>query len=111
MYAVWFEMLSYDRRSAWDPKLLADQRVMHFWDEKRIVGRWFGEHVGGRGGGSRRHDLLPGLGDVAWDVYFLYGPDARWENAPSSLLGQGKPIIAWRNEFLTALRPFLENPP
>lgn len=102
-------MLWFDRRSEWDPKLLADQRVMHFWDERHVVGRWFGEHVGGSGG--RTHGVAGGVQDVAWDIYFLYGPDAHWESAPSPLLRSGKPIIAWRDEFQAALRPFLENPP
>ena len=32
-------------------------------------------------------------GGTAWDVYFLYGPDSRWEAGPSGLLASGSPVI------------------
>lgn len=55
---------------------MSDPRVKHFWDGERQVGEWFAEHVEGYIG-------------VSWDTYFLYGPDAKWEMVPSSLVGSG----------------------
>jgi hypothetical protein len=69
-----------DSRSAWDPELLVDPRVSYFWDEGRISGRWFAEHV------SEQEPL-------AWDAYFLYGVEAAWVDSPGPLVGAGYPII------------------
>jgi hypothetical protein len=29
---------------------------------------------------------------VAWDVYFLYGPDATWDQLPGPLVGSGATV-------------------
>ncbi len=44
---------------------VADARARHYWD----------------GGGElgRRYRALLDLSEDAWDVYFVYGPDARWD--------------------------------
>lgn len=74
MYVVWEPMLSGDNRAlaermsrkAGDPRL-----ARHFWDPQQLSGKAW-----------QRTLELPG---VAWDVYFVYGPDARWdENAPTT---------------------------
>ena len=62
-------MLGPDSRSAWDGSVLSDSRVKQFWDEQRVVGQWFAEHVNGYRG-------------TAWDVYYLYGPEAKWDTVP-----------------------------
>jgi hypothetical protein len=42
-----------------------DQRATHYWDgDGQLV--------------SRYREVL-GLNEPAWDIYMLYGPDARWE--------------------------------
>ena len=46
-----------------------------------MAAHWFADHVGKNPGGT------------AWDVYFLYGPDSRWEAGPSGLLTSGSPVI------------------
>jgi hypothetical protein len=35
-------------------------RVAHFWDEEKLAGRFYGEHV-------------TGAGDVEWDAFFSTG--------------------------------------
>jgi hypothetical protein len=66
VYAVWFNMFPGDDRSGWDFSLLSDPRVRHFWDEDKLAGRFF----------AQSEDFyLP----VAWDIYYLYGPDAHWD--------------------------------
>jgi len=54
--------------------VIDDRRVRHFWDEQKVVGRWFAAQAGWE------------EGDVMWDVYFLYGPGAEWSETP------GEPI-------------------
>lgn len=43
---------------------VADQRALHFWDPDGHTLRAFRSALG-----------------PAWDVYLLYGPDARWDGA------------------------------
>jgi hypothetical protein len=38
VYAVWLPMVPGDTRRAWESRVLADPRVTHLWDEKRITG-------------------------------------------------------------------------
>ena len=83
-------MVATDSRSRWPAGLLDDPRVRHWWDEKKVVGRWYGRH--------------PDYGDdpdlVAWDVFFLYGPDSRWgETGPSGLASWGYPIVEAREKL------------
>ncbi len=73
MYVVWEPMLSGDSkrlaermsRKAKDPRM-----VYQAWDNERVTGKTWQASMD-----------LPG---IAWDVYFLYGPDTEWgEDGPS----------------------------
>ena len=46
-----------------------------------MAAHWFADHVRGNPGGT------------AWDVYFLYGPQSRWEAGPSGLEASGSPVV------------------
>ncbi len=87
VYAVWFNVLPTDSRSAWDPKLMTDPRVSHFWDEERVIGSWFADNVG------FSH------GSLAWDVYYLYGPEATWEEIPGPLVSSGYTLFGQRSQL------------
>ena len=88
-------MLWGDAREAWDGTTMPDPRLMHFWDGELKVGQWFAKEVDGYEG-------------TAWDVYYLYGPDATWETAPSPLLGSGQTIYAEREKLKTEVRTVLD---
>lgn len=96
VYAIWFNMLVMDHRSRWDDGLLTDDRVIHFWDEPREVGRWYAEQ-----------GIYP-FGTVAWDIFFLYGPEAGWDEVPAPLLSSGFTIIAQRSKLADAIAPFMQ---
>ena len=83
-------MIPTDARRAWGwtGNVITDPRVVHFWDDKKLVGRWFSEK-----GNPDTSD--PG---VTWDAYFLYGPDAEWNDKPEPLVNWGAPV---RNEYDT----------
>lgn len=90
VYAVWFDMIDTDSRSRWPSGVLVDPRVRHWWDEGKAVGRWYGRH--------------PDYGDdpelVVWDTYFLYGPDAEWqEQGPTELASWGYTIWEHREKL------------
>ena len=98
VYAVWFDVLGSDDRSAWDPGLLTDSRVLQFWDEDREVGKWFPK--------QEEYAKLT-FGPLAWDIYFLYGPDAQWEAVPWPLIVSGHTIISERNNLRENLQKIL----
>ncbi|MBI2955806.1 MAG: hypothetical protein HYY26_00705 [Acidobacteria bacterium] len=76
VYVVWLpvlarmspEALTGASRSA--ARRLADPRVRHFVDSEARLGELYAPIL-----------RLP-EGAVAWDVYFLFRPEGRWEKAP-----------------------------
>jgi hypothetical protein len=87
-------MLATDARDEWNGTTMTDPRVMHFWDGEAEIGQWFAEQVEGYRG-------------IAWDVYYLYGPDATWEGLLSPLVGSGSTIYAERETLRTQLNVLL----
>ena len=73
-------MLGGDAREMWNGTTMPDNRVIHYWDGEAVIGQWFAKQVDGYYG-------------IAWDIYYLYGPDATWETVPSPLAGSGGPIF------------------
>ena len=100
VYAVWFSMMPNDSRGKWSANLLTDSRVIHRWDEPKVVGTWFAPRTE-----AIRPQLAPdsawGKGEVLWDSYLLYGADARWDEAPSGLIHWGRTIVAGRETLKT----------
>jgi hypothetical protein len=77
---------------------MEDQRVTHFWDEERVAGRWFADaDLGGLGASG-----------IVWDAFFLFGPDASWEQAPAPVLRSGAPVISNTDALAAGLRPLLD---
>jgi len=95
VYAVWFNMLPADDYSEWDDSLLTDDRVIHFWDQPKEVGRWYAQQ-----------DVYP-VGPVAYDIYFLYGPEAEWEEIPKPLLSLGSTILGQKTRLSEVIAPLL----
>lgn len=93
--AVWFDMLPGDSRQVLDTRVLADPRVTYYWDAGKLAGQWFSDHVTRRSG-------------ITWDAYFLYGPDASWDQRPSPLVGSSRgPVIGSTDALTNAIRPYL----
>ncbi len=98
VYAISFHMLPSDhlaKRLVWPDDLMGDPRVTHYWDEKRLVGRWYEKEVTRRSARGQR---------VEWDAYFLYGPEAFWDQEPPEHVSWGRQII----RSLEKLRRHLE---
>ncbi len=87
-------ILPTDERSQWDEELLNDPRVTHLWDEERAAGQWFADpnNLG-----------LQYPGRVMWDAFLLFGPEARWDDAPSHLLASGWTVIGNTEQLETTL--------
>lgn len=92
--AVWFDMLPGDSRQFLDTSVLGDQRVTYFWDEGKLVGRWFSDHVTNRRG-------------ITWDAYFLYGPGATWDQQPGPPVSSDAPVIGASGQLEAAIKPLL----
>ena len=99
VYAVWFDILSGDDRSAWDADLIPDARATHFWDENRDLGTWLAQR-------EEYRDFISG--PLAWDIYFLYGPQAEWDDAPLPVLDSGSTIMSRRESLREHLAPMLD---
>jgi hypothetical protein len=95
VYAVWLAMLGSDAREKWNGTTMPDPRVMHFWDGEYAIGRWFASEVDGYEG-------------IAWDIYYLYGPEATWESVPSPLVDKGATIYREREALKMQLSTLLE---
>lgn len=102
VYAIWFSMYPGDVRERWPAADLPDPRVIHYWDEHKVAGTWYAGRVGEiheqRAEGSRGHE-----GPVLWDAYLVYGPEARWEDAPDGLRRWGRTILGTRESLREAL--------
>lgn len=96
VYAVWLPMLWGDAREQWNGNTMPDPRVIHFWDGDTQIGQWFAKQVDGYEG-------------VAWDAYYLYGPNATWNTIPSPLIGEGGTIYSERKQLETQLQTLMEN--
>lgn len=95
VYAIWFNMIWTDSRSLRREGVLNDPRVVHFWDEEKVAGRWYEKHV------TRRGD------EVEWDAYFLYAPDASWGEEHPEVLAWGRTILDTKERLQEAAKPLL----
>jgi hypothetical protein len=95
VYVIWVPMLAFDARMSIDASVISDSRVEQFWDGDKVAGAWFAEELEG----------YPG---VAWDVYYLYGPDAKWDSTPEPLISSGETVIGSSAALKNALLPFLK---
>ena len=108
VYAVWFNMYPGDARAKWPPSLLTDARVIHRWDEGKLVGIWYGDRTA-----AMRSQLAAGSswnGQILWDSYLLYGTDATWTNAPTGLIRWGRTIVAGREPLRQDFERLFEMP-
>jgi hypothetical protein len=94
VFAVWLPALATDERFE-VADLMVDDRVRHFWDGERRVG----EDV--------RELVDTPEGQLVWDVFLAFGPDARWRAALPTPLAVGAPVISASDDLAAALRPFL----
>ena len=88
-------MLWSDAREKWDSNVMPDTRVMQFWDGERTIGQWFAKEIDGYDG-------------VAWDAYYLYGPDATWEKTPSPLVASGGTIYGEHEQLEKQMHALLD---
>jgi hypothetical protein len=108
VYAVWFPMYPGDARDRWNPSLLNDPRVVHYWDEQRTIGRTYLQNVA-RLWAKRAAGTVPPQEEAVWDAFLLYGPRARWEEQLPDVVSWGAPILATRDVLERRLTQTVKN--
>jgi hypothetical protein len=96
VYAVWLPILRSDSAERWNAGIFADPRVVQYWDESDVVGRWFLQRV------TKRTDE-----DIEWDAYVLYPAGATWNDVPRPLASWGRTVLSSRDELRDHLAPLL----
>jgi hypothetical protein len=81
IYTVWVNQRVTDARDEIDVETVPGAR--HYWDDDWTTGRWVAEQNLG--------DL--GYQGAVYDAYFLFGPDATWDDVPRPLLASGQPVV------------------
>ncbi len=80
-------MLPGDARQKWEADLMTDPRVTQLWDSETVACRFFAEYEGFM------------FGSVAYDIYYLYGPESQWDIKPSPLVSSGYTVMAKRKQL------------
>jgi hypothetical protein len=94
VYAVWLNQRVTDERSAIDESILDDPRVTQYWDAEGITGTYFADSdLGGLGASG-----------FVYDVYYVFGRDATWEDDPAPLAASGGPVLFEGEELRAALQ-------
>ncbi len=93
-YVVWLNQRSTDAADEIDATILDDQRVTQYWDGEGITGIYFAEtDLGGLG-----------YSGFVYDTYYVFGPDATWEDAPGPVVGARVPVVSYVEELLADIR-------
>jgi hypothetical protein len=94
LYVVWLHQRATDERDEIDESLVADPRVLQYWDAEGITGTYFAEaDLGGLG-----------YSGFVYDVYYVFGGSASWQDEPAPLAGAGGPVVYDVEELLTRIR-------
>ena len=99
---MWFNMLFSDAREHWNPNLLTDARVTHYWDPDQEIGRWFNDNKAAIGFEFDK-------GPVVWDSFHLFGPDAVWGETPGPLVSFGNTVMADNDLLMVSVAELLGN--
>ena len=68
--------------------------MTQYWDGEGITGTYFAEtDLGGLG-----------FAGFVYDVYYVFGPDAAWADAPAPLAGSGSPVLYEAEKLLSDIR-------
>lgn len=96
VYSVWVSFLGGNEQAAdLSARVLPDPRVVQYWDSEAVTSGWFAKNV--------EHSSVP-----AWDVYYLFGPGARWTGVPGPLVSSGGSIIGQSYALEQAITPLLQ---
>jgi hypothetical protein len=103
VYAVWYNMFPGDSSEKWPPALLTDPRVVHFWDEQKLIGNLYFQDLP-----KIWEKRAPGTGTpddlIVWDAYLLYEPKVRWDDGPPDVVSWGSTILQTQDRLVSDLK-------
>lgn len=88
-----------DARSKWPGQLLTDSRVLHYWDEERVVGTRYLSQLPALLGRRAPATMVPAA-DALWDAFFVYERGATWQDPVPVPLSWGYPIMVTRDQLV-----------
>ena len=91
-----------DARRKWPPTLLTDQRVTHYWDERRTLGTTYLSNLPAMLDRRAEATMQP-TADVMWDAFYLYAPGDQWRDPLPLPIRWGYPIMPTREELAREL--------
>jgi len=94
VYVVWLPVMPLDSRFE-VADVMVDDRATHYWDNEQLVS----------------DDLAAAFGSpgqLVWDAFFAFGPDAVWAERPPDPIATGAPVVERVATLATALRPYLD---
>jgi hypothetical protein len=68
--------------------------VTQYWDAEGITGTYFADADLGELGAS----------GFVYDVYYLFGGDAAWQDEPAPLAGAGVPVVSSAGRLLAEIK-------
>jgi hypothetical protein len=68
--------------------------VTQYWDAEGITGTYFADADLGELGAS----------GFVYDVYYVFGGDAAWQDEPAPLAGSGVPVVSYLENLLSEIR-------
>ncbi|HUQ21493.1 MAG TPA: hypothetical protein VM049_00605 [Gaiellaceae bacterium] len=93
VYAVWLNQRSTDARDEIDASILDDRRVTQYWDGEAVTGTYFADSdVAGMG-----------YAGFVYDVYYVFDPQAAWDEDPQPVAAAGGPVLYKLDELRAAL--------
>ncbi len=92
MIVIWEPMLPSDGSSRMKPSMLDDERLVQYWDQERVTGKWY----------TANAKDCPNLGAVAWDAFYVYGADGKWDEVATQPIACGTPVIQAKDELAEA---------
>ena len=93
---MWVSAFPDDSKIRWPKDLLLDPRVVHLWDNEKVLGNLYQEQFG------LKQNETPG---VLWDVYVLYDAAAMWKDIPPKPTSWGYGVRPGIIALMPVLRP------
>ena len=91
-----------DARAKWPSTILTDPRVVHYWDEPRVLGTAYLSNLP-KILDRRAEATLPPTADAMWDSFYVYGRGDRWHDPLPMPVTWGYPIMVTREHLVHEL--------
>ena len=93
VFVVWLRMYPGDEEGKWPRTVFTDARITQRWDEPKLAGAWFLDHLQHLTPAHAVAGKFPQDVDAMWDTWMLFDRGARWTDVPGGLLSWGYTIM------------------